>query len=354
MTPRGQMSGGANQRPPLSDLPLHLKAMFEPNLPIKPARALVKKSMPAYSGIAAYTKNFELEQPEPEAPQAPPAEAKSKRKEEMARLNEERVEALAADWNPKANREATENAYTTLFVGRLSYDTTEKKLRREFEQYGPVKSIKMVTEQGSGRPRGYAFVEFESEKDMHVAYKRADGNKIDDRRIVVDVERGRTVENWKPRRLGGGLGGRKAKRSMKQIQEDEKKAREAFMNGGSRGPPPPSFRDRGPDRDRGPSGARGSSREEPRRPDRSGVGHSGGSSIYGPPPGSSRPDRDRAAGDRDRDRERERDLRRRSRSPRGDGAGARRRGPSRSRERDRERDREREGSRRKRSRSPPR
>ena len=34
------------------------------------------------------------------------------------------------------------------------------------------------------------------------AYKHADGKKIDGRRIVVDVERGRTVKNWKPRRLG--------------------------------------------------------------------------------------------------------------------------------------------------------
>jgi U1 small nuclear ribonucleoprotein len=39
------------------------------------------------------------------------------------------------------------------------------------------------------------------------AYKSADGRRIEDRRIVVDVERGRTVDDWKPRRLGGGLGG---------------------------------------------------------------------------------------------------------------------------------------------------
>ena len=39
------------------------------------------------------------------------------------------------------------------------------------------------------------------------AYKHADGKKIDGRRVVVDVERGRTVKSWKPRRLGGGLGG---------------------------------------------------------------------------------------------------------------------------------------------------
>ena len=39
------------------------------------------------------------------------------------------------------------------------------------------------------------------------AYKNADGKKIDGKRVVVDVERGRTVKSWKPRRLGGGLGG---------------------------------------------------------------------------------------------------------------------------------------------------
>ncbi|GFN87305.1 U1 small nuclear ribonucleoprotein 70 kda [Plakobranchus ocellatus] len=39
------------------------------------------------------------------------------------------------------------------------------------------------------------------------AYKNADGKKIDGRRVLVDVERGRTVKGWRPRRLGGGLGG---------------------------------------------------------------------------------------------------------------------------------------------------
>ena len=54
--------------------------------------------------------------------------------------------------------------------------------------------------------RGYAFIEFEREADMRAAYKRGDGRKIDGRRVLVDVERGRTVRNWRPRRLGGGLG----------------------------------------------------------------------------------------------------------------------------------------------------
>lgn len=41
---------------------------------------------------------------------------------------------------------------------------------------------------------------------MRAAWKDADAKKINGRRIVVDVERGRTVEGWRPRRLGGGLG----------------------------------------------------------------------------------------------------------------------------------------------------
>lgn len=41
---------------------------------------------------------------------------------------------------------------------------------------------------------------------LAAAYKQADGKKIDNRRVLVDVERGRTVPNWRPRRLGGGLG----------------------------------------------------------------------------------------------------------------------------------------------------
>ena len=43
--------------------------------------------------------------------------------------------------------------------------------------------------------------------EILAAYKHADGKKIDGRRVLVDVERARTVKGWLPRRLGGGLGG---------------------------------------------------------------------------------------------------------------------------------------------------
>lgn len=47
-----------------------------------------------------------------------------------------------------------------------------------------------------GKPRGYAFIEYEHKNNMKEAYKRADGKKVEGRRVVVDVERGRTVPNW--------------------------------------------------------------------------------------------------------------------------------------------------------------
>lgn len=117
------------------------------------------------------------------------------------------------------------NAYNTLFVSNMSYETDEDSLRREFDvyvcchccwrllfltcqllclfsySYGPIVSLKIVRDQ-NGKSRGYAFVEYEAEADMKTAYKRADGRKVDGRRVNVDVERGRTVRGWLPRRLG--------------------------------------------------------------------------------------------------------------------------------------------------------
>ncbi|CAN0377809.1 unnamed protein product, partial [Phaeothamnion confervicola] len=87
----------------------------------------------------------------------------------------------------------------------ISYDTTEKKLRREFEQFGRILMLRMVYDL-SEMPRGYAFIEYETEDEMRVAYKRGDGMKVDGRRVVVDVERGRTVRHWRPKRFGGGIG----------------------------------------------------------------------------------------------------------------------------------------------------
>ena len=109
-------------------------------------------------------------------------------------------------WDPHSDPSATGDPFKTLFVARLSFEVTEAKLRREFEVYGPIKKVSLVTD-AQGKLRGYGFIEYEHQRDMRDAYKHADGKKIYQKRVLVDVERGRTGEDWIPRRLGGGLGG---------------------------------------------------------------------------------------------------------------------------------------------------
>ncbi|PKI85640.1 hypothetical protein MVES_000498 [Malassezia vespertilionis] len=113
---------------------------------------------------------------------------------------------MLAEYNPKNDTHAVGDPFKTLFISRLPYHTTETDLRREFDRYGPIAHISIVHDR-DGKSRGYAFILFERERDMRTAYSRAEGLRLDDRRIMVDVERGRTVKDWKPKRLGGGLGG---------------------------------------------------------------------------------------------------------------------------------------------------
>lgn len=187
-------------------LPPSLLALFAPRPSIPYLPPVEKKQLPPLTGIAAYVKEFEPPSSEPR----PPLLSRKELKEKKIRDRKARMEAFLKqkieEWDPNTYPEATEDAYKTLFVSRLNFSTTEHKLKREFENYGPVKKVRIVTDK-KGKPRGYAFVEFEREKDMKYAYKAADGKKIDGRRILVDVEKGRTTRGWKPRRLGGGLGG---------------------------------------------------------------------------------------------------------------------------------------------------
>ncbi|KFM81237.1 U1 small nuclear ribonucleoprotein, partial [Stegodyphus mimosarum] len=193
-------------------LPPNLLALFAPRDPIPylpPVDKLpYEKKTAGYTGIASFVNQFE------DPKNTPPPLRIETREERQERKRKEKAEQVAykleqdiALWSPAANPAATTDPYKTLFVARVNYDTSESKLRREFEVYGHIKKIVIVHDKNTGKPRGYAFIEYERERDMHSAYKHADGKKIDGRRVLVDVERGRTVKGWLPRRLGGGLGG---------------------------------------------------------------------------------------------------------------------------------------------------
>lgn len=66
--------------------------------------------------------------------------------------------------------------------------------------------IKLIKDKETQKPRGYGFIEYEHKKDMLEAYKYSTYVKIDGRVLVVDIERGRTMINFIPRKFGGGIG----------------------------------------------------------------------------------------------------------------------------------------------------
>ncbi|TYZ62512.1 hypothetical protein PybrP1_008722 [[Pythium] brassicae (nom. inval.)] len=97
----------------------------------------------------------------------------------------------------------------TLFVGRLSFATDERALAAFFARYGELVRVRLVRDIATQHSRGYAFVEFARARDFERAYHDAHRRELDGRSILVDFERGRVMPGWKPRRLGGGLGGHK-------------------------------------------------------------------------------------------------------------------------------------------------
>lgn len=182
-------------------LPPSILALFAPRPPLEFKPPIEKRKMLNYIGIAQFVGQFE--DPADTKPQTygeTTAERRRRVREQKAQAARAKVESEAERYDPANDPKIKGDPYKTLFVSRLSYETTEAKLKKDFEQFGPIKRLRLVHDTVSGKPRGYAFLEFEHERDMKTAYKQADGKKIDGRRVLVDVERGRTVRNWRPRR----------------------------------------------------------------------------------------------------------------------------------------------------------
>ncbi|CAG9530161.1 unnamed protein product [Cercopithifilaria johnstoni] len=156
------------------------------------------------------------------------------------------------------------------------------------------------------------------------AYKKADGMKIDGRRVVVDYERGRTQKSWLPRRLGGGKGDTRRLRESKAVLEaaaleiahedrdhrsssthrsyshDREREHNGTVSSSSRRHSRSRDRERDRDRDRERDRDRDSRRHDDHRSSRDGRSD-----------GRSDGDRDREYRDRDRDRDKGRDYDRR-------------------------------------------
>jgi cold-inducible RNA-binding protein len=89
-----------------------------------------------------------------------------------------------------------------IYVGNLSYNTTEETLRELFGQYGEVTSVNMVTDRASGRSRGFAFVEMATDEAAAAAVEGVNGKTVDDRELKVAEARPR--EEGRGGSRGGG------------------------------------------------------------------------------------------------------------------------------------------------------
>jgi cold-inducible RNA-binding protein len=88
---------------------------------------------------------------------------------------------------------------TKLYVGNLSYETTEEELQELFSQAGSVTSVALPTDRETGRPRGFGFVEMSTEEEARKAITMFNGQTLRERQIKVNESR--------PREDGGGRSG---------------------------------------------------------------------------------------------------------------------------------------------------
>ncbi|KAG0637079.1 hypothetical protein HOY80DRAFT_890268 [Tuber brumale] len=192
-------------------LPANLLALFAPRPPLRYLPhcdyAPDKRRTAPITGVAAYLEA--LRTPDPDyVPTESWMQRRDRLREEKKAAIAEKTKAAFVQYNPEHDPQVRGDPFKTLFLSRLNYNVKEPDLEREFGRFGPIERIRIVRDKETSKHRGYAFIVYEREKDMKAAYKETDGIRIKDRRVLVDVERGRTVKGWKPRRLGGGLGGR--------------------------------------------------------------------------------------------------------------------------------------------------
>ncbi|MBI5304672.1 MAG: RNA-binding protein [Chloroflexi bacterium] len=89
-----------------------------------------------------------------------------------------------------------------LYVGNLSYNTTEDDLRQLFSQAGEIKQVTLILDRDTRRSKGFGFVEMTTQADAQKAIEMFNDHELDNRRITVSIARPREER-------GGGGGGRR-------------------------------------------------------------------------------------------------------------------------------------------------
>ncbi|KAM9900335.1 hypothetical protein OXX79_005199 [Metschnikowia pulcherrima] len=199
--------------------PPKIQKLFAPRLPIlykepidqppeKRASHIISSIKPWKSQIDQYKAQF--------GQSKSPSEITKSRQDQHAESYQRQLHEWE-DTDAFAENKFLKDPYCTVFVARLYYSMTELDLSRTFAQYGSIDSVRIVRHTETGASRGYGFVVFERDVDAKNCIRELAPTGLaveppagvtQKRKILVDMERGRLVRSWRPRRLGGGLGGR--------------------------------------------------------------------------------------------------------------------------------------------------
>lgn len=216
-----------------AELPAHINILFRARPPLDHLETEDKEHRPKYDLI--HDGNHDLDQIFEEGPPPErilgetPAQRKERIWKERIIANYLKIKDERKKYDPASYENITGDPYNTLFVSRLSFKTDEEALTKELERFGPVKTLRLVRNQKTGKSRGYAFAEFKHGRHAQRFYD-ASGMKIDGKRILVDYECGRTDKEWLPKRLGGGKGekrrDREVERRIRKIIKEYKREKE--------------------------------------------------------------------------------------------------------------------------------
>lgn len=97
-----------------------------------------------------------------------------------------------------------------IYVGNLSFKTTEPDLEAAFAPFGTVLTVSIITDRQTGRPRGFGFVEMENDEEAAAAIEGLNGKELGGRTIAVNESKPREEDagGGRGRGGGGGRGGR--------------------------------------------------------------------------------------------------------------------------------------------------
>eukprot|EP01004_Peranema_trichophorum_P010114 NODE_8874_length_637_cov_41.470817_g8249_i0.p1 GENE.NODE_8874_length_637_cov_41.470817_g8249_i0~~NODE_8874_length_637_cov_41.470817_g8249_i0.p1 ORF type:complete len:188 (+),score=27.42 NODE_8874_length_637_cov_41.470817_g8249_i0:80-565(+) len=132
---------------------------------------------------------------------------------------------------------------TTLFVGNLPFDMEKRELWDELDPVGKIREITLPKDPGSGKPRGFAFVEFETHKDASRAFNEFQNKKVLGRQLRLDWDEG--IDNKRATgKLGLALGG--ATNGRRHSWSSSSSPRRSRSNRRSRSPKRRTRRSRSP------------------------------------------------------------------------------------------------------------